>query len=344
MKTKIKIAIGLVLALLIGGGLVGCIQGMTPVWAKVKLGVELDMFQSVFSNYCNGKLYYPDLQGIENILELDPLSGEERRIALKWSAEESFPWAKSTRIQEIAVGADGSIFCIMVASYSSDTQIGWRVNKDYLCKFSKDGKPVYVTEVTEQVRSVEVKGWTSNFIMEADTMGRVYLAHPYACFLYDESGTYEKCIDINPERDLNDSTVYDIAPGRDGTIYFYGREDNIRLMKADYESSTLVYDQDIMLGKLFCFDVEDGIYVSTSESLYRYATDMPVVGRATEKLFDWWDLLIYKDNVAVIAAPKENCVLVAVASGLEESCGVFLIEKMPKWKAEEEGYLYVEIP
>lgn len=344
MKAKVKIAIGLILVLLIGVGLIGCIQGMTPVWAKVKLDVETDMYQAMYANYCNGKIYYPDVKEIDRIIELDPLSGRERVIPLKWSEEESFPWAKTTRLQEIAVGEDGSIYCIVIASYSSDVERGWMVNKDYLCKFSEEGNLVYVTEVTEQVRSMETKGWSSVFMLETDTKGRVYLGHTYACFLYDEHGTYDKCINVNPERSLNDSMIYDIVPGRDGTIYVYGKENNIRLMQADYDTGTLVFEQDMLYGELFCFDAIDGIYVRTEESLYYYDTDLPVMGRVPEKLFDWWDLLIYKNNVTVIAAPKENCVLVSVASGLEESCGIFLIEKMPKWKALMGGYTYVEIP
>ena len=342
MSVKGKVAIGLVMVLLIGGGLINCIKDTTPVWAKVKLDVALERYQILYTDYSNGKIYYTDFDVPDKIMELDPLSGEKSVIKIELGKQFDPGQTAVKGIDEVFVTGDGSIYGLVRVNKEERSFLALNYTVPYLCKFSAKGKMVYATDIREQIGMTGSSYRNNLFHLKADALGRAYLSCSSGVLLYDENGNYDKFISVDDERSSTGSTDTIIELGRDGNIYVYYYGDSYRLARVDYEAGTLVSEQDIMSGELFCFDAEDGFYVKSSEGLYHYATDLPVAGRVAEKVFDWWDLLIYKDTVEMIAAPAKDCVLVAVSSSLEDSNGLFLIQKMPRWKAKEEGYIYVE--
>jgi len=287
-------------------------------------------------------VYYTEGSSTSCIVEMDCLSGQQNKIELDWGKALTTEQDTPRVMSEITVAEDGTVYGIVLvrAQRQSIVNIGYTI--PYLCKFSPRGELIYATDIREQLQETGNGSWSSIYRMQVDEKGRACLAHPTRLFLYDENGNFDKVIPVNSDAGTTSIGVLDLVTGQDGNVYLYYYKNGYRLARINYETGELVSEQELLVGELFCFDAVDGFYVSDSDSLYRYDTTMPVAGRVAEKLFDWWDLSIFGEKVTMIGCPSEDCIIAVVFSTLEDRGGVYLIQKMPKWKAEEKGYIYAE--
>lgn len=301
------------------------------VYTMTELDANMDLSELYFCNICNGKLCYISDEELGEVTQLSVPELDKQVTKLVWSEDYQIGLKDKIRLEQIAVGDDGSIYVVALLPLSNNNGNF----TPFLCKFNAEGQMVYAQRMSDMMREVDEKGWSSRFQLEVDSQGRAYISHEYKVFLYDENGEYKESIEVIAPEDTLSYRIYDMSPGRDGKMYLYYPDKGYgNIAEIDFAERKFINVQEVTMGDNFCFDVEDGFYVSSGESLFFYATDLPTVNRMKEEQFCWWDFLIYEDNINQIAVTGEGKLLVVVSGTQEERSGVFLFEQIPQAKKQ----------
>jgi hypothetical protein len=172
--------------------------------------------------------------------------------------------------------------------------------------------------------------------IEVDAKGRVYLAFNGLLAFWDENGGHKASLQVVPLENAFFEGIYDIACNRDGKVYVYYRSEvGTELAEVDYENTSLINAQLVMMGEKIAFGPEDGFFISNGTELYSYNTDAPTVERDAKQEFVWWDYLINGGNLSELEVLEDGRMVAVISSSKLELCHTLIIAQRTVKEAEE---------